>query len=60
MNLSMKQKQTHIENRPVVAKREGRLGEGWIRRQGLAGANYIYIYIYMYVYIYIYIYTQNR
>ena len=24
MNLSMKQKQTHIENRLVVAKREGR------------------------------------
>ena len=39
----------------MVAKREGRLGEGWIRRQGLAGANYIYVYIYICVCIYIYI-----
>ena len=34
MNLSTKQKQTHTENRLVVAK-----GEGWIGRLGLADAN---------------------
>ena len=31
---------TDIENRLVIAKREGRLGEGWIRRLALADANY--------------------
>ena len=29
MHLSMKQEQTHIENRLVVAKARGRMGEGW-------------------------------
>ena len=29
MHLSMKQKQTHIENRLMVAKARGRMGEGW-------------------------------
>ena len=37
----------------MVAKREGRLEEGWIRRLGLADANYqTYIYIYTYTHIY--------
>ena len=40
MNLSMKQKQTHIENSLVVAKGKGVVGEGWIGSLGLADANY--------------------
>ena len=38
MNLSTKQKQTHIENRPVVAKGEGE-GVGWTGSLGLVAAN---------------------
>ena len=39
MNLSKKQKDTNIENRPVVAKREGE-GVGWIESLELKDANY--------------------
>ena len=39
MNISKKQKQTHRENRLVVAKGEG-VGEGRTGSLGLADANY--------------------
>ena len=39
MNLSMKQTDSDIENRHVVAKWEGG-GEGWSGSLGLADANY--------------------
>ena len=39
MNLSMKQKQTHIENRPVIAG-GGRCREEWIGSLGSADVNY--------------------
>ena len=39
MNLSMKQKWTHIENKLVVAKARG-LQEGWIESLWLADANH--------------------
>ena len=41
MNLSMKQKQTHTEDRLVVTKEQGvRMGKAWIRSLSLAGTNY--------------------
>ena len=39
MNLSMKQKQNHKQNRLVVAKGEG-LGEGWSGRLKLADVSF--------------------
>lgn len=39
MNLSMEKKITDMENRPVVAKKEGE-GVGWIGNLGLTDANY--------------------
>ena len=40
MNISMKQKQIHKENRLVVTKGESGRGGGWIGSLGLADANY--------------------
>ena len=41
MNLSMKQTQTHTEDRLVVTKEQGvRMGKAWIRSLRLAGTNY--------------------
>ena len=45
MNLSVKQRQTHRENRLVVAKREGGRTEGQIGSLRLADAHYYILYI---------------
>ena len=45
MNLSVKQRQTHRENRLVVAKREGGRKEGQIGSLRLADAHYYILYI---------------
>ena len=42
MNLPMKQKQTHIENRRVVAKGAG-LGRGKFGEFGIGGCKVLYI-----------------